>query len=74
MPERLISYEQALEEARAHPEEVAKSWLLHDLKQSPEAQQALREMVFEKLGLLTAENGNSPRAILRALAALDGAR
>ena len=51
---KLISYEDAVTEAGANPSEVEKSWLLHDLKQSPEIQQQLKDAVFQKLGTIQA--------------------
>src|SRR5262252_1208348 len=49
---KLITYEDAVTEAGANPDEVEKSWLLHDLKQSPEIQQQLKDQVFQKLGTI----------------------
>src|SRR5215471_10774941 len=49
---KLITYEDAVTEAGANPDEVEKSWLLHDLKQSPEMQQQLKNQVFQKLGTI----------------------
>jgi len=51
---KLISYEDAVEESGNNPSEVEKSWLLHDLKQSPEVQQQLKDTVFQKLGTIQA--------------------
>ena len=51
---KIISYEDAVTEAGNNPSEVEKSWLLHDLKQSPEIQQQLKDAVFQKLGTIQA--------------------
>lgn len=51
---KLISYEDAVEKAGSNPDEVEKSWLLHDLKQSPEIQQQLKDAVFQKVATLRA--------------------
>ena len=62
---KLISYEDAVTDAGANPDEVEKSWLLHDLKQSPEMQQQLKNQVFQKLGTIQqqkiAASGISPQ-------------
>jgi hypothetical protein len=51
---KLITYEDAVEESGGNPDEVEKSWLLHDLKQSPEIQQELKQAVFQKVATLRA--------------------
>jgi hypothetical protein len=51
---KLISYEDAVEKAGSNPDEVEKSWLLHDLKQSPEIQQELKNAVFQKVATIRA--------------------
>jgi hypothetical protein len=57
---KLITYEDAVTEAGANPDEVEQSWLLHDLKQSPEIQQQLKTAVFQKLGTIQAQKMNAP--------------
>jgi hypothetical protein len=52
---KLITYEDAVTEAGGNPDEVEQSWLLHDLKQSPEIQQQLKDAVFQKLGTIQAK-------------------
>ncbi len=48
----LITYEDAVEQAGSNPDEVERSWLLHGLKQSPEIQGKLRDIVFAKLATI----------------------
>ncbi len=57
---KLITYEDAVTEAGGNPDEVEQSWLLHDLKQSPEIQQAIHDAVFQKLGTIQAKQLNAP--------------
>lgn len=57
---KLITYEDAVTEAGGNPDEVEQSWLLHDLKQSPEIQQALKDAVFQKLGTIQAKKMLGP--------------
>ncbi|HYW88833.1 MAG TPA: hypothetical protein VFB50_13750, partial [Chloroflexota bacterium] len=57
---KLITYEDAVTEAGGNPDEVEHSWLLHDLKQSPEIQQQLKDAVFQKLGTIQAQQMNKP--------------
>jgi hypothetical protein len=57
---KLISYEDAVEEAGSNPDEVEQSWLLHDLKQSPEITQAIHDAVFQKLGTIQAKQLQQP--------------
>jgi len=49
---KLITYEDAVERAGANPDEVEKSWLLHDLKNSQEIQQELKNSVFQKVATI----------------------
>jgi len=49
---KLITYEDAVERAGANPDEVEKSWLLHDLKNSQEIQQELKNAVFQKIATI----------------------
>jgi hypothetical protein len=56
---KLITYEDAVTEAGGNPDEVERSWLLHDLKQSPEIQQQLKDAVFQKLGTIQAKRVNA---------------
>lgn len=49
---RLIGYEDAVEQAGHNPDEVEKSWLLHDLKNSQEIQQEVKNAVFQKLATI----------------------
>jgi len=46
---KLITYEEAVEQAKTSPNEVEKSWVLHDFKNSPEIQAVLEEAILEKL-------------------------
>jgi hypothetical protein len=59
---KLISYEDAVTDAGGNPDEVEQSWLLHDLKNSPEIQQQLKDAVFQKLGTIVAKKMNAPGA------------
>ena len=52
---KLITYEEAVEQAGANPDEVEKSWLLHDLKNSQEIQAELKKAIFEKVGTIRSE-------------------
>ena len=52
---KLISYEDAVEDAGSNPDEVEKSWLLHDLKNSQEVQNMLKQKVFEKVATIQTE-------------------
>ena len=52
---KLITYEDAVEEAGANPDEVEKSLLLHDLKNSQEIQAELKKAIFEKVGTIRTE-------------------
>jgi hypothetical protein len=49
---KLITYEDAVERAGANPDEVEKSWLLHDLKNSQEVQQELKDSIFQKIATI----------------------
>lgn len=49
---KLISYEDAVERAGANPDEVEKSWLLHDLKSSQEIQAQLKQTIFQKIATI----------------------
>jgi len=51
---KLITYEDAVERSGANPDEVEKSWLLHDLKSSQEIQAKLKESILQKIGTLEA--------------------
>jgi hypothetical protein len=57
---KLITYEDAVTEAGGNPDEVEQSWLLHELKQSPEIQQQLKTAVFQKLGTIQMAQLNKP--------------
>jgi hypothetical protein len=52
MDRRLITYEDAVEQAGSNPDEVERSWLLHDLKMSQPVQAELQNTVFEKLATI----------------------
>lgn len=52
---KLITYEDAVTEAGGNPDEVEKSWLLHDTKQRPEIQQMLFDQIQQKVGTLQAK-------------------
>jgi hypothetical protein len=60
MDRRLITYEDAVEEAGANPDEVERSWMLQDLKQSPEIKSKLYEVVFQKLSTIQAKRLQAP--------------
>ena len=49
---KLISYEDAVERAGSNSDEVEKSWLLHDLKNSQEIQQELKNSIFQKIATI----------------------
>jgi hypothetical protein len=49
---KLITYEDAVERAGANPDEVEKSWILHDLKNSQEIQQELKNSILQKIGTI----------------------
>ena len=51
---KLITYEDAVERAGANPDEVEKSWLLHDLKNSQEIQTKLKQSILQKIGTIEA--------------------
>jgi hypothetical protein len=57
---RLITYEDAVEEAGSNPDEVEKSWLLHDLKNSPEIQAELKNTIFQKMATIRAARLRAP--------------
>jgi hypothetical protein len=52
---KLITYEDAVEQSGSNPDEVEKSWLLHDLKNSQEVQAMLKKAVFEKVATIQTE-------------------
>jgi hypothetical protein len=52
MQAKLVTYEDAVEQAGGNADEVERSWLLHDLKGSPEIQGELKATVFAKLGTI----------------------
>ena len=49
---KLITYEDAVEDAGGNPDEVEKSWLLHDLKNSQEIQAELKNAIFQKIATI----------------------
>ena len=57
---KLISYEDAVEQAGSNPDEVEKSWLLHDLKNSQEIQAELKNAIFQKVATIRAARLNAP--------------
>jgi hypothetical protein len=57
---KLISYEEAVEESGSNPDEVEKSWLLHDLKNSPEIQAELKNAIFQKVATIRNARMNAP--------------
>jgi hypothetical protein len=52
MQAKLITYEDAVEQAGSNPDEVIRSWMLHDLRYSPEIQGEIRNAVFQKLATI----------------------
>ena len=52
---KLITYEDAVEQSGGNPDEVEKSWLLHDIKNSPEMQQELKTAIFQKVATIRSE-------------------
>ena len=56
---KLISYEDAVEQAGSNPDEVEKSWLLHDLKNSQEIQAELKNAIFQKVATIRTERMQS---------------
>jgi hypothetical protein len=57
---KLITYEDAVQRAGANPDEVEKSWLLHDLKNSQEVQNALKQRILQKIATIEAAQMNGP--------------
>ena len=57
---KLIGYEAAVREAGYNPDEVEKSWLLQNMKQSGPVQQKLMELTFQKLGTILAAQMQTP--------------
>lgn len=57
---KLITYEQACRDAGSNPDEVEKSWLLQNMKQSGPVQQKLMELTFQKLGTILQAQMNTP--------------
>jgi len=57
---KLITYEQACRDAGSNPDEVEKSWLLQNMKQSGPVQQKLLELTFQKLGTIIAAQMQTP--------------
>jgi hypothetical protein len=57
---KLITYENACRDAGSNPDEVEKSWLLQNMKQSGPVQQKLMELTFQKLGTIIANQMNTP--------------
>src|SRR5262245_23980123 len=51
---RLITYEDAVEQSGSNPDEVEKSWLLHDLKNSQEIQAELKSVISQKVANIRA--------------------
>jgi hypothetical protein len=49
---RLISYEDAVEAAGSNPDEVERSWLVQDMKKSPEITNKVKEEVLKKLATI----------------------
>ena len=56
---KLISYEDAVEEAGSNPDEVEKSWILHELKNSQEIQAELKNAIFQKIATIRSERMQS---------------
>jgi len=52
---KLITYEDAVERAGSNPDEVEKSWLLHDLKNSQEVQAELKNVIFQKIATIRSQ-------------------
>jgi hypothetical protein len=57
---KLITYEQACRDSGSNPDEVEKSWLLQNMKQSGPVQQKLLELTFQKLGTILAAQMQTP--------------
>jgi hypothetical protein len=57
---KLITYEQACRDSGSNPDEVEKSWLLQNMKQSGPVQQKLMELTFQKLGTILAAQMGGP--------------
>jgi hypothetical protein len=57
---KLITYEDAVEQSGSNPDEVEKSWLLHDLKNSQEIQAELKNAIFQKMATIRAARLNAP--------------
>jgi len=52
---KLITYEDAVERAGANPDEVERSWLLHDIKGSPEMQSELKNAIFQRVATIRSQ-------------------
>jgi hypothetical protein len=57
---KLCTYEDAVREAGGNPDEVERSWLLQNMKQSGPVQQKLMELTFQKLGTILQSQMQSP--------------
>ncbi len=57
---KLITYEDAVERAGANPDEVEKSWLLHDLKSSQEVQGALKQRILQRIATIETQAMSGP--------------
>jgi hypothetical protein len=53
MNARLITYEDAVTENGANPDEVELSWMTQDFKKSPEMQALVKQMTLQKVGTIT---------------------
>jgi hypothetical protein len=60
MQAKLITYEDAVEQNGQNPDEVERSWMLHDLKGSTEIQGEIRNAVFTKLATIRAQKVQAP--------------
>lgn len=52
---KLITYEEAVERAGANPDEVEKSWMLHDLKNSQEIQAEVKRATLQRIATIRSE-------------------
>jgi len=57
---KLISYEDAVEDAGSNPDEVERSWLLHDIKNSQEIQGVLKQKIFQELATIMGKQMSGP--------------
>lgn len=60
MDRKLITYEDAVEQAGNNPDEVRRSWLVHDLQQSPEILDEIKSAALQKVATIRAKRLAGP--------------